>query len=189
MKHIKSSIYVKLGKFDKELKKLTSNINYLRNNDRTFTEWCKVTNSRLESISNPCDRIERKNQVHNDELETHIDENSFLEIVDNTSIFATHLEISESERKKLKNEIIAHVETSHKNYELNSHIPRDSTPFTEIKPFVKESLTPFLGENAISEKDIPTLEEWPTFSGEGEYNHIELIRTIDMLQEYFHIPN
>ncbi|MBW0577507.1 hypothetical protein O181_117222 [Austropuccinia psidii MF-1] len=28
-----------------------------------------------------------------------------------------------------------------------------------------------------------------TSSGEGEYNHIELIRTIDMLQEDFHIPD
>ncbi|MBW0578019.1 hypothetical protein O181_117734 [Austropuccinia psidii MF-1] len=68
-------------------------------------------------------------------------------------------------------------------------MPRHSTPLTEEKTSVKESLTPFLGENFISAKDIPKLEEWSTFSGEGEYNHIELIRTIDMLQEDFHIPH
>ncbi|MBW0510357.1 hypothetical protein O181_050072 [Austropuccinia psidii MF-1] len=51
------------------------------------------------------------------------------------------------------------------------------------------SLTPFLGENVISAKYIPKLEEWPTFSGEGEYSHIEFIRTIDILQEDFHIPD
>ncbi|MBW0573180.1 hypothetical protein O181_112895, partial [Austropuccinia psidii MF-1] len=45
------------------------------------------------------------------------------------------------------------------------------------------------GENSICAKDIPKLEEWPTFSGEGEYNHIEFIRTLDMLQEDFHIPD
>ncbi|MBW0553558.1 hypothetical protein O181_093273 [Austropuccinia psidii MF-1] len=66
---------------------------------------------------------------------------------------------------------------------------RHSTPLTEEKPSVKASLTSFLGENAISARDIPKLEEWPAFSGEGEYNHIELIRTIDMLQEDFHIPD
>ncbi|MBW0514385.1 hypothetical protein O181_054100 [Austropuccinia psidii MF-1] len=33
------------------------------------------------------------------------------------------------------------------------------------------------------------MEEWLTFSGEGEYIHIELIRTIDMLLEDFHIPD
>ncbi|MBW0582310.1 hypothetical protein O181_122025 [Austropuccinia psidii MF-1] len=68
-------------------------------------------------------------------------------------------------------------------------MPRHSTPFTEEKLSVKESLSPFLGENVISAKDIPKWEEWPTFSCEGKYNHIELIRTIDMLQEDFHIPD
>ncbi|MBW0524070.1 hypothetical protein O181_063785 [Austropuccinia psidii MF-1] len=68
-------------------------------------------------------------------------------------------------------------------------MPRHSTPLTKEKRSVKESLTPFLGENVISAKDIPKLEEWPTFSGEGEYNHFELIKAIDMLQEDFHIPD
>ncbi|MBW0537788.1 hypothetical protein O181_077503 [Austropuccinia psidii MF-1] len=68
-------------------------------------------------------------------------------------------------------------------------MPRHSTPFTEEKPSVKQSWTPFLGESPICAKDIPKLEEWPTLSGEGEYNHIELIQTIDMFQEDFHIPD
>ncbi|MBW0552456.1 hypothetical protein O181_092171 [Austropuccinia psidii MF-1] len=108
-----------------------------------------------------------------------------LEIINNTNQFATHLEKADSKRQKLKNEIIANVEQIHKNYE--PHIPRNSTPLTEEKPSVKGSLNPFLGENPICAKDIPKLEEWPTFSGEGEYNHIEFIRRIDMLQEDFHI--
>ncbi|MBW0564964.1 hypothetical protein O181_104679 [Austropuccinia psidii MF-1] len=66
---------------------------------------------------------------------------------------------------------------------------RRSTPFNEEKRSVKGRLTPYLGENVISANDIPKMEEWPTFSGEVEYNHIELIRTIDMLQEDFHIPD
>ncbi|MBW0571217.1 hypothetical protein O181_110932 [Austropuccinia psidii MF-1] len=66
---------------------------------------------------------------------------------------------------------------------------RHSTPLTEEKRSFKGSLTPFLRENGISEKDISKLEEWTTFSGEGEHNHIEFIRTIDMLQEDFHIPD
>ncbi|MBW0559193.1 hypothetical protein O181_098908 [Austropuccinia psidii MF-1] len=68
-------------------------------------------------------------------------------------------------------------------------MPRHSTPLTEEKCSVKGSLTPFLGENIISAKDIPQLEEWPTSSGEGEYNPIEFIRTIAMFQEDFHIPD
>ncbi|MBW0588370.1 hypothetical protein O181_128085 [Austropuccinia psidii MF-1] len=93
-----------------------------------------------------------------------------LEVTKNTNQFATHLAKSNSERQNLKNEIIANVEQIHKNYEQN--IPRHSTPLTEEKCSFKGSLTPFLGENVISAKDIPKLEEWPTFSGEGEYNHI-----------------
>ncbi|MBW0583855.1 hypothetical protein O181_123570 [Austropuccinia psidii MF-1] len=66
-------------------------------------------------------------------------------------------------------------------------MPRHSTPLTEGKLSVKGSLTRILGENVISAKDIPKLEEWPTFFGEGEYNNIDFIRTIDMLQEDLHI--
>ncbi|MBW0560771.1 hypothetical protein O181_100486 [Austropuccinia psidii MF-1] len=113
--------------------------------------------------------------------------NNVLEIVDNTNIFVTHLPRSGSEKQKLKDEIIAHVEQINNNYEPNSHIPRYSTPLTEDKLSVKESLTPFLLENAISAKDIPKLEEWPTFSGEGEDNHIGFIRKIKMLQGGFDI--
>ncbi|MBW0588435.1 hypothetical protein O181_128150 [Austropuccinia psidii MF-1] len=109
-----------------------------------------------------------------------------LEIIKNTNQFATHLEISESERQKLKNEIISNVEQIHKNY--GPHMPRHSTPLNEEKHSVKGSLTPFLGENPVCAKDIPKLEEWPKFSSEGEYNHIEFIRTIYMLQGNFHIP-
>ncbi|MBW0546237.1 hypothetical protein O181_085952 [Austropuccinia psidii MF-1] len=110
-----------------------------------------------------------------------------LKIAENTNQFATHQAISDSERQKLKNEIIANVEQIHKNYV--PHMPRHSTPLTEEKHSVKGSLTPFLGENVISAKDIPKLEEWPTFSGEGEHKHIEFIRTIDLFQEHFHIPD
>ncbi|MBW0470005.1 hypothetical protein O181_009720 [Austropuccinia psidii MF-1] len=68
-------------------------------------------------------------------------------------------------------------------------MPRHSTPLKEEKFFVKGSLTTFLEENAISAKYIPKLEEWKTFSGEGEYNHIEFSRIINMLQEDFHLTD
>ncbi|MBW0510281.1 hypothetical protein O181_049996 [Austropuccinia psidii MF-1] len=76
-----------------------------------------------------------------------------LDITKNIYQFATHLEKSDSERQKLKNEIIANVEQIHNNYE--PHMPRNSTPLTEEKLSVKESLTPVLGENVISQKIFP----------------------------------
>ncbi|MBW0555220.1 hypothetical protein O181_094935, partial [Austropuccinia psidii MF-1] len=186
-----------LGKFNVKINKLTSDISELKGNDKRYTEWYQLANARIDSIIYKCNRIERTCQVQNDEMEDlsvfkmndqlRILKDHVLEIVENTNQFATHLAKGESERQKLKNEIIANVEQIHKNYV--THMPRHSTPLTEEKRSVKGTLTPFLGENAISAKDIPKLEEWPTFSGEGEYNHIEFIRTIDMLQEDFHIPD
>ncbi|MBW0531281.1 hypothetical protein O181_070996 [Austropuccinia psidii MF-1] len=194
---VKSSIDVELGKFDSKLNKITSNISELKRNDKEYTEWYKLTNLRFDSITNTCDRIESKCQVQKDEIQDlsnlkindqlRILKDYVLEIINNTNQFATHLAESDSERQELNNEIIANVEKIDKNYE--PHRPRNSTPLTEQNIFVKGSFTPFLGENPICAKDIPKLEEWPTFSGEGEYNHIELIRTIDILQEDFHIPD
>ncbi|MBW0543384.1 hypothetical protein O181_083099 [Austropuccinia psidii MF-1] len=76
-----------------------------------------------------------------------------LEIINNNNEFVTHLAKSDSERQKLKNEIILNVKTIHDNYE--PHIPRHYTPLTEEKPSLKGSLNPFSGESPISAKDIP----------------------------------
>ncbi|MBW0538957.1 hypothetical protein O181_078672, partial [Austropuccinia psidii MF-1] len=37
-------------------------------------------------------------------------------------------------------------------------------------------------------KEVPKLGEWPHFSGEGEYYHMEFIRGIDMIKEDFELP-
>ncbi|MBW0550796.1 hypothetical protein O181_090511 [Austropuccinia psidii MF-1] len=192
---VKSSVDVELGRFYAKINKITSDISELKRNDK-HTEWYQLTNVRLDSIINTCDRIKSKCQVQHDEMEDlsilnindqlEILKGHILEISENTNQFATYLAKSDSERQKLKDEIIENVEQIHQNYE--PHMPRHSTPFTEEQLSVKGSLTPLLGENVISVKDIPKLEEWPTFSGEGEYNHMEFIRTIDMLQEDFNIP-
>ncbi|MBW0592978.1 hypothetical protein O181_132693 [Austropuccinia psidii MF-1] len=151
--------------------------------------------SKLELLTNTCDKIESKYHVQDDEMEDFSTRNIndklgvlkdySLAVAENKSQFATHLARINSERKKFKEEILAQVEQIHKNYESNLHMPRHSTPSTEEKLSVKESLTPFQGENIMSAKNIPKLEEWPTFCGEGEYNYIEFIRTIDMLKEDF----
>ncbi|MBW0531381.1 hypothetical protein O181_071096 [Austropuccinia psidii MF-1] len=37
-------------------------------------------------------------------------------------------------------------------------------------------------------KEVPKLKELPPFSGEGEYDHMEFIRGIDMIKEDFELP-
>ncbi|MBW0512475.1 hypothetical protein O181_052190 [Austropuccinia psidii MF-1] len=36
---------------------------------------------------------------------------------------------------------------------------------------------------------VPKLKEWPHFSGEGEYDNMEFIRGIDMIEEDFELPD
>ncbi|MBW0483437.1 hypothetical protein O181_023152 [Austropuccinia psidii MF-1] len=196
---VKTSINVEIGKIDAKLTKITLEINDLKKNNKHSSELHKSKIAKLELISNTCDRIKSKYKVQDDEMEdlftTNINDqlkilkNDVLTVVDNTNQFAIHLARSDSERQKLKDRIISHVEKIHKSHNTNPHLPRNSTPLTEEKLSVKESLNPFLRENAISAKDIPKLEEWPTFSSEGEYNHIEFIRAIDMLQDDSHITD
>ncbi|MBW0563441.1 hypothetical protein O181_103156 [Austropuccinia psidii MF-1] len=194
---VKSSMDVELGKFDAKLNKIILDMSELKINEKKYTEWYQLTNVRLDSITNTCDRIESKFQGQTDEMEDlsilnindklRILKDHGLEITKNHNKFSTHLEKSDSERQKLKDEIIENVEQIHKNYE--PHRPRHSTPLTEETLSVEGGLTPFLGENVISAKNIPKLEEWPTFSGEAEHNHIEFIRTINMLQDDDYIPD
>ncbi|MBW0545875.1 hypothetical protein O181_085590 [Austropuccinia psidii MF-1] len=38
-------------------------------------------------------------------------------------------------------------------------------------------------------KEVPKIKEWPHFSGEGEYHHMEFIRGIDIIKEDAELPN
>ncbi|MBW0540777.1 hypothetical protein O181_080492 [Austropuccinia psidii MF-1] len=77
-------------------------------------------------------------------------------------------------------------------------MPKLSTPFSHIRiPFKpKEEITnPFITDlshqdnNQVLMKEAPQLKGWPTFTGEGEYDHISLIKAIEMLQEDYSIPD
>ncbi|MBW0575359.1 hypothetical protein O181_115074 [Austropuccinia psidii MF-1] len=92
--------------------------------------------------------------------------------------------------------------------QLPHTLPRMSTPFNKNEgtripnPQVFEvedsqlkdkfstsshSLEPSMGQALL--KEVPKLKEWPHFSGEGEYDHMEFIRGIDMIKEDFELPD
>ncbi|MBW0581908.1 hypothetical protein O181_121623 [Austropuccinia psidii MF-1] len=82
--------------------------------------------------------------------------------------------------------------------EANSNMPKLSTPFSHIRSPVKpkEELTnPFItylthqDNNQVLMKEAPQLKEWSTFTGEVEYEHMSFIKTIDMVQENYAIPD
>ncbi|MBW0495688.1 hypothetical protein O181_035403 [Austropuccinia psidii MF-1] len=60
---VKSSFDVELGRVNEKLNPITSDINELRRNDRISADWNKLTTTRLDLISNACDRIESIYQV------------------------------------------------------------------------------------------------------------------------------
>ncbi|MBW0502646.1 hypothetical protein O181_042361 [Austropuccinia psidii MF-1] len=82
--------------------------------------------------------------------------------------------------------------------EANSNMPKLSTPFSHIRSPVKpkEELTnPFITDlsnqnnNKVLMKEASKLKEWPTFTGEGEYDHMSFIKAIDILKEDYVIPD
>ncbi|MBW0556584.1 hypothetical protein O181_096299 [Austropuccinia psidii MF-1] len=112
------------------------------------------------------------------------------------------MEKSDEARMHLKDDIQSEArlitDKMDKINEANSNMPKLSTPFSHIRIPVKpkEELTnPFITDlshqdnNQVSMKEAPQLKEWPTFTGEGEYDHMSFIRTIDMLQEDYDIPD
>ncbi|MBW0566793.1 hypothetical protein O181_106508 [Austropuccinia psidii MF-1] len=78
---------------------------------------------------------------------------------------------------------------------LNNEFSTQSTPILDKNVLnLNNDLHHTISSNAEVEtdysfKDIPRLEEWPTFSGEGEYNHMKFMTTTDMFKEDFNIPD
>ncbi|MBW0509155.1 hypothetical protein O181_048870 [Austropuccinia psidii MF-1] len=62
-----------------------------------------------------------------------------------------------------------------KNSQLKNEF---STSFHNLEPSKGQALL----------KEVPKPKEWAHFSGEGEYDHMELITVIDMIKEDFDLP-
>ncbi|MBW0493946.1 hypothetical protein O181_033661 [Austropuccinia psidii MF-1] len=62
----KSSIDVEPAKFDAKLNKIILDMSELKRNEKEYTEWYQLTNVKLDSMTNKCDRTESKCQVQND---------------------------------------------------------------------------------------------------------------------------
>ncbi|MBW0518398.1 hypothetical protein O181_058113 [Austropuccinia psidii MF-1] len=73
--------------------------------------------------------------------------------------------LSQNEGKRIPNPQVLDVE----NLQLKNEF---STSFHNFDPSMGQALL----------KEVPKLKEWPHFSGEGEYDHMELFRGIDMIK-------
>ncbi|MBW0514709.1 hypothetical protein O181_054424 [Austropuccinia psidii MF-1] len=94
-------------------------------------------------------------------------------------------------RLKLKENIQSIID----NVSLKNELPKQSTPIRDRNLLnLNDDLHHTISSNAEVEtacnfKNIARLEEWPTFSGEGKYNHMEFMKKIDIFTEDFNIPD
>ncbi|MBW0554827.1 hypothetical protein O181_094542 [Austropuccinia psidii MF-1] len=109
----------------------------------------------------------------------------------NAALFQEQLEKSDEERLELKEDI----KSSINNISLKNELPRQSTPILDrIVLNLNNDLHHIVSSNsevktACNFKEISRLEELPTFSGEGEYNNMEFMKTFDMFKEDFNISD
>ncbi|MBW0573585.1 hypothetical protein O181_113300, partial [Austropuccinia psidii MF-1] len=109
----------------------------------------------------------------------------------NAALFQEQLEKSDKARIQFKEDI----QSSINHISLKNEFPRQSTPILDRNVLnLNNELHHTISSNAEVEtagkfEYNPRLEEWPTFSGEGEYNHIEFIKTIDTFKEELNIPD
>ncbi|MBW0521660.1 hypothetical protein O181_061375 [Austropuccinia psidii MF-1] len=62
----------------------------------------------------------------------------------------------------------------------NSNLKNEfSTSFHNLEPSMGQAIM----------KGLMKLREWPNFIGEGEYEHMEIIRCIEMIEEDFELPD
>ncbi|MBW0574483.1 hypothetical protein O181_114198 [Austropuccinia psidii MF-1] len=76
--------------------------------------------------------------------------------------------LNQNEGTRIPNPQVLEVEKSQLKNEF-------STSFHNLEPSMGQALL----------EEVPKLKEWPHFSGEGEYDHMEFIRGINIIKEDF----
>ncbi|MBW0550149.1 hypothetical protein O181_089864 [Austropuccinia psidii MF-1] len=105
----------------------------------------------------------------------------------NAALFQEQLEKRDKARLELKEDI----QSSINNISLKNDFSRQSRPILDRNVLnLNNDLHNTISSNeevetACNFEDISKLEEWTTVSGEGEYNDMEFMKTIDMLKEDF----
>ncbi|MBW0517263.1 hypothetical protein O181_056978 [Austropuccinia psidii MF-1] len=79
--------------------------------------------------------------------------------------------LNQDESTRIQNPQVLEVENSQSKNEFSNF---------------SHNLEPSMGQALL--KEVPKLKEWPHLSGEGEYDHMEFIRGIDIIKEDFELP-
>ncbi|MBW0510121.1 hypothetical protein O181_049836 [Austropuccinia psidii MF-1] len=197
-------IITKLKKFEYIQQKVGNEILQIKESQKTINGLEKVNKYNILSLMQICAKI-----VSKVTLLTQPDHNSISVITrqlkelriqvknlenltgHNAALFQEQLEKSDKARLQLKEDIQSSI-----NYiSLKNDFPRYSVPILDrnvlnlTNDLHHTVLTNAKVETACNFEEIPRLEEWPTFSGEEEYNHMEFMKTIYMFKEDFNISD
>ncbi|MBW0526080.1 hypothetical protein O181_065795 [Austropuccinia psidii MF-1] len=139
----------------------------------SLTQICAIIESKATLLNKPDDNSISFITRHLKELRIQV-QNLENSTGHNAALFKEQLEKSDKARLELKEDIQSSID----NISLKNELPRQSTPILDINVLnLNNDLHHTISSNpdvetACNFKDIPRLEEWPTFSGEGEYNHM-----------------
>ncbi|MBW0503927.1 hypothetical protein O181_043642 [Austropuccinia psidii MF-1] len=162
--------------------------NIHKDNILSLTQICARIESKVTLLNEPDDKFisfitrqlkELRIQVQN--LEKSTDHN--------VALFQEQLEKSDKAIIELKEDIQSIIN----NISLKNDFPRQSKPILDRNVLkLNNDLHHTISINAEVDiacnfEDIARLEEWPTLCGEGEFNHMEFMKTIHMLKEDFSI--
>ncbi|MBW0490105.1 hypothetical protein O181_029820 [Austropuccinia psidii MF-1] len=197
-------ILEKLNNFEYIQQKLGREILQVKESQKTMIGLENITKDNILSLMQICARIESKVTLLNQPDDSSISfitrqlkelkiqvKNLENSTGHNAALFQEQLEKSDKARLELKE----NIQSSINHISLKNDVPRQSTPILDRNVLnLNNDLHDTISSNAEVEiscnfKDILRLEEWLKFSGEGEYNHMEFMKTIDMFKEDLNIPD
>ncbi|MBW0525823.1 hypothetical protein O181_065538 [Austropuccinia psidii MF-1] len=132
--------------------------------------WQELTQAEDNHITNVMNSIQSlQNEFRNSQRCNHCKMNDIAQLLHTLPRMSTPL--NQNEGTRIPNPQVLEVENS----QLKDEFP---TSFNKLEPSMGQELL----------KEVPKLKEWPHFSLEGGYDHMELIRGIDMIKEDFELP-
>ncbi|MBW0557851.1 hypothetical protein O181_097566 [Austropuccinia psidii MF-1] len=155
-----------------EISKLTIKLNEVISDNTKQTElWNELTYKEDDHKKNVINSIQNlQHELRNSQRCNNSKMNDIEQLLNTLPRMSTPL--NQNEDARIPNPQVLDIENSQLKNEF-------STSFHNLEPSMGQALL----------KEVPKLKEWPHFSGEGEYDHMEFIRGIDMIKEDFELPD
>ncbi|MBW0500453.1 hypothetical protein O181_040168 [Austropuccinia psidii MF-1] len=155
-----------------QVSKLTMKLNHVNSDNTRQTElWQELTHKEDMYKIEVINLIQSfQHELRNSQSCSNSKMNDIEQLLHTLPRMSTPL--NQNEGTRISNPQVLDVENSQLKNEF-------STSFHNLDPSMGQALL----------KEVPKLKEFPHFSGEGEYDHMEFIRGIDTIKEDFELPD